>query len=174
MVIAARPGHAAPVGTAVMSETTRRRRAHLRRLARAAIEHGAYRQPLTLPEMAGRLGVSPRTLQRAYAEAGGATFAEELREVRLRSGAELLAGQPLAVADVARLVGYRSAPAFAAAFARRYGLTPAGFRAAARRARASRPTPTARTAQTVEAARVRRARGPPLTRPPTAATARGS
>jgi AraC-like DNA-binding protein len=36
------------------------------------------------------------------------------------------------VRDVARLVGFRQAPHFARAFRRRYGLSPASFRAEAR------------------------------------------
>ena len=49
--------------------------------------------------------------------------------------AELLIEQrSIPVADVARLVGYRHAPHFARAFQRRYGLSPARFRVAARQA----------------------------------------
>ena len=57
--------------------------------------------------VARALASSPRQLQRAYAEIGQTTFAADLRSVRLRNAAELLAHQPLAVSDVARLVGYR-------------------------------------------------------------------
>ncbi|MCW3018031.1 MAG: Helix-turn-helix domain, partial [Solirubrobacterales bacterium] len=40
----------------------------------------------------------------------------------------------IAVADVARLVGYRHAPHFARAFRRRYGVSPGAFRVASRQA----------------------------------------
>ena len=51
------------------------------------------------------------------------------------AAAQLLVEQPaIAVRDVARLVGYRQAPHFASAFRRRYGLTPARFRAVRRQA----------------------------------------
>jgi len=139
-----------------MREITIEAHTRLRDVASLALANGMYRQPVTVSDVARRLCVSPRTLQRAFAEGRTTTFAEELRTTRLRAGAELLAGQSIAVADVARLVGYRSASAFAAAFTRRYGLRPAGFRDAARVARAQEP------------------RGPPLTRPPTAATVPGS
>ena len=139
-----------------MRETTIDEHTRLREGARLALAEGLYRQPITLTEVARRLCASPRTLQRAYADGGSTTFAEDLRTARLHAGAELLAGQSIAVADVARLVGYRSASAFAAAFARRYGLRPAAFRDAARAPRAQEP------------------RGPPVTRPPTTATAPGS
>jgi transcriptional regulator GlxA family with amidase domain len=139
-----------------MRATTIEQHSRLREVSNRALARGLYREPITVAEMARRLCVSPRTLQRAYAQGGTTTFIEELRAVRLRAGAELLAEQAIAVADVARLVGYRSPPAFAAAFTRRYGMSPAVFRATAR------------------LARTRPARGPPVIRRPRAAIARGS
>jgi hypothetical protein len=53
--------------------------------------------------------------------------------VRLRNAAELLARQPLTVADVARLVGYRRPSHFVKAFGAGNGMTPGAFREAARR-----------------------------------------
>jgi AraC family transcriptional regulator, regulatory protein of adaptative response / methylphosphotriester-DNA alkyltransferase methyltransferase len=91
-----------------------------------------YRRRLTLDVVARSLATSPRQLQRAYAEVGHTTFATELRSVRLRNAAELLARQPLTVIDVARLVGYRQPSHFVKAFRRRYGVTPGGFRDDAR------------------------------------------
>ena len=114
-----------------------------------------YREPLTVVAIARRLGISPRALQRAYAHAGRTSVAEELRAARLSAAAELLGEQPIAVADVARIVGFQSSSAFAAAFARRYGLSPARYRA---EARAARRPPTGRR----------------FTPPRTAATDRGS
>jgi AraC-like DNA-binding protein len=96
-----------------------------------------YRGALTLPAVARALAVSPRQLQRAYDEVGLTTFAAELRAVRLRNAAELLARQPLTVTDVARLVGYRQPSHFVKAFKRRYGTTPGAFRD-----RRAGPTPT--------------------------------
>ncbi len=135
-----------------MRERTRARRAELRRRAGEAIARG-YRETLTAAELAHRLGTSRRALQRAYADTGSTTLAEELRSARLRAGAELLSEQSIAVADVGRLVGFRSRSAFTAAFTRRYGLAPARFRAAARAARRAAPG---------------------VTPPPTGATGRGS
>ncbi len=128
-----------------MRPSTARQHAHLRRLADAAIER-RYREPLTVAELAQRLGMSRRALQRAYAQTGETTVAEQLRSARLRAGAELLAEQPIAVADVARLVGFRSPSAFAAAFAARYGLSPARYRIAARAGRRESAVTPPRTA----------------------------
>jgi len=132
-----------------MRTVTMRRHAHLRQLADDVIARH-YRERLTVADLAGRLGTSPRVLQRAYADTGRTTVAEQLRAARLQAGAELLAEQSIAVADVGRLVGFRSASAFAAAFVRRFGLAPAAYRAAARaaRARSAPPITPRRTAAT--------------------------
>jgi AraC family transcriptional regulator, regulatory protein of adaptative response / methylphosphotriester-DNA alkyltransferase methyltransferase len=105
-------------------------------LARVVIARH-YRQPLTLVGVAEALSSSPRQLQRAYAQFGESTFEEDLRARRMSAAAELLIEQrAIPVRDVARLVGYRQAPHFAAAFRRCYGLSPADFREQApRRAR---------------------------------------
>jgi len=121
------------------SETvSARRRLYL--LARVIVARH-YRRQLTLANVARALSSSPRQLQRAYAQFGEVTFHEDLLARRLAAAAELLASQPaLAVGDVTRLVGFRSAPHFAAAFRRRYGLSPALFRERARRHRAAART----------------------------------
>jgi AraC-like DNA-binding protein len=109
-----------------------RRRLYL--LTRVVIKRH-YRHELTLAAVAKGLGSSPRELQRAYAQFGEMSFREELCSTRMAVAAELLIEQrSIPVADVARLVGYRHAPHFAHAFRRRYGVSPAAFRAAARQA----------------------------------------
>jgi transcriptional regulator GlxA family with amidase domain len=104
--------------------------------ARLAVER-RYRQPLTVPALARALAVSPRQLERAYDQIGLTTFSAQLRAVRLRNAAELLAHQPLTVTDVARLVGYRQPSHFVKTFRRRYGTTPGAFRDRAARTRAA-------------------------------------
>jgi AraC-like DNA-binding protein len=92
-----------------------------------------YRRPLTLEVVARALASSPRQLTRAYAQFGETTFREDLLTRRLNVAAQLLIEQPaIPVRDVARLVGFRQAPHFAKVFRRRYGLTPARFRAEGR------------------------------------------
>jgi transcriptional regulator GlxA family with amidase domain len=90
-----------------------------------------YRDPLTLGDVAGSIGCSPRTVQRALA-ARHTSFDEELARVRLEAAAELLAGQAISVEMIARLVGYRGGSSLSAAFRRRFALSPAQYRAAAR------------------------------------------
>jgi AraC-like DNA-binding protein len=112
------------------STIEQRRRLYL--LARVVIARH-YRRPLTLAEVARALSSSPRQITRAYAQFGEVSFREDLHNRRLAVAAQLLIEQPaIPVRDVARLVGFRQAPHFAQAFRRRYGLTPASFRAEGR------------------------------------------
>jgi AraC family transcriptional regulator, regulatory protein of adaptative response / methylphosphotriester-DNA alkyltransferase methyltransferase len=118
--------------------TTLQERRRLYLLARATIARH-YRRPLTLERVARALASSPRQLTRAYAQFGQTSFREDLLARRMRAAAQLLIEQPaIPVRDVARIVGYRQPPHFAKAFRRRYGLSPAAFRAESRaRARGS-------------------------------------
>jgi AraC-like DNA-binding protein len=107
-----------------------RRRLYL--LARVVVARH-YNRQLTLAAVAGAVASSPRQVQRAYAQFGGLSFAEDLLSRRMTVAAQLLAEQPaIPVRDVARLVGYHQAAHFAGAFRRRYGLAPARFREQAR------------------------------------------
>jgi len=113
-----------------------RRRLYL--LARLIVARH-YRRPLTLAVLAGALASSPRQLQRAYEQFGDMTFSEDLFARRMAAAAQLLIEQrAIPVSDVARLVGYRHRSHFAAAFRRRYGLSPARFRE--KRSEEGRPT----------------------------------
>ena len=108
------------------TRSSARRRLYL--LARVVVARH-YRRELTLAVVARALASSPRQLQRAYAQFGETSFSEDLLARRMSAAAQLLIEQrSIAVADVARLVGYRQAPHFARAFRRRYGLSPARFR----------------------------------------------
>jgi AraC-like DNA-binding protein len=115
-----------------MRPATIEQRRHLYLSARLIIARH-YRRPLTLQEVSRGLASSPRQVSRAYAQFGERTFREDLLARRLNVAAQLLVEQPaISVRDVARLVGFRQAPHFAKAFRRRYGLTPAAFRAEGR------------------------------------------
>ncbi|MFI5009233.1 MAG: helix-turn-helix domain-containing protein [Solirubrobacterales bacterium] len=119
-----------------MRATTLSERRRLYLLARVLVARH-YRRDLTLETVSGALSCSSRQLQRAYALFGEQTFHEDLVARRLSAAGELLAEQAIPIRDVARLVGYRNAAHFAAAFRRRYGVSPARFRLEARCRRAS-------------------------------------
>lgn len=121
------------MGSVRASTLSERRRLYL--LARVLVAR-YYRRDLTLEAVAQALSCSSRQLQRAYAQFGERTFHEDLVARRLAAAAQLLSEQAIPIRDVARLVGYRNAAHFAAAFRRRYGVSPARFRVEAKSARA--------------------------------------
>jgi AraC-like DNA-binding protein len=82
----------------------------------------------TLTRWAAELGVSPRTITRAFNAETGTSFARWVAAVRAQHAVALLT-RGWEVDVVAEEVGYRSASAFGAAFRRTTGLTPGTFRA---------------------------------------------
>ncbi|TDC98433.1 AraC family transcriptional regulator [Actinomadura sp. 7K507] len=82
----------------------------------------------TLADWASRLGVSARTITRAFNAETGTSFARWVAAVRAQHAVALLS-RGLEIDVVAEEVGYRSASAFGAAFRRTTGLTPGAFRA---------------------------------------------
>ncbi len=121
-----------------MQPATLAARHRLYLLARVVVARH-YRRELTLELVAGAVSSSPRQIQRAYRQFGGTTFQEDLFARRMAAAAELLLEQrSIPVASVARLVGYRQSSHFARAFRRRYGCSPARFRAAPRAGEAPR------------------------------------
>lgn len=76
----------------------------------------------SIDEWAERLHVSVKTLQRDFVRELGTPFSQWRTKLRLRASRALL--ETLPVTEVAHRVGYASASAFVAAFAREYGYTP--------------------------------------------------
>ncbi len=99
-------------------------------LARAVVARD-YRDPLTLASVARGLAISPRQLQRLYAQFGRIGFREDLAARRLVAAAALLAEAGTPIGEVGRLVGYRHTSHFARAFQARHGVCPRDFRALA-------------------------------------------
>jgi AraC-like DNA-binding protein len=80
----------------------------------------------TLREWGRQVGASERTLARAFAAGTGVPFGRWRTLVRLQAALPMLAaGQP--VSRVAARVGYQTPSAFAAAFRRETGQTPASY-----------------------------------------------
>src|SRR3954452_8633129 len=86
-------------------------------------------RPLQLDEVARRLSVSRRQLQRIYTESTAITFRAHLRVVRMQRAAQLLRATHLRVVDVAERVGYQHPAQFAKAFRAVHGVSPAEYRA---------------------------------------------
>lgn len=102
-----------------------RRRLYL--LARTMVQR-YYRSELSVEGVAKALAISPRQLQRIYAQFGDTTFHDDLVDRRLEAAARLLSTPSITVRDVAQRVGFHQTPHFARAFRRRYGVSPSTYR----------------------------------------------
>lgn len=98
-------------------------------------EHG-----LTAARVAEELGVSERTLHRAFAS-NGISFARELREERMIVAKRLL-GDPhfslLSISEIGRRLGFSDASHFIRCFKAAHGVTPAALQRASMRSRRDR------------------------------------
>jgi AraC-like DNA-binding protein len=80
--------------------------------------------PPSLLELAQIVGVSERTLRRGFQELFGTTVFGYLTSKRMQQASQLLRSGKLSVAEVANLSGYSQQGHFAAAFKRKFGITP--------------------------------------------------
>jgi AraC-like DNA-binding protein len=101
-----------------------RRRLYLH--ARSVLER-EYRLALSLDSVAHGLAVSPRQLQRLYAQFGQLSFREDLAARRMIAAAGLLRGSNTPIGEVARLVGCDPSH-FARSFHAHHGVCPREFR----------------------------------------------
>ncbi|MGH8853481.1 MAG: helix-turn-helix transcriptional regulator, partial [Telluria sp.] len=94
---------------------------------RAAVLHDLARGQARLPAVAGRLGMSSRTLQRKLAGAG-ASFQQLLDGVRYDLARDYLRRRELSLVDIAFLLGYQEQSAFSHAFREWSGTNPGAWR----------------------------------------------
>jgi len=80
-----------------------------------------------LAEVAARLGLGTRTLQRRLSD-GGKSYQELVAEARRRLARKLLRQSDYSLAEIAFLTGFSEQSAFTRAFKRREGMTPGAFR----------------------------------------------
>ena len=80
--------------------------------------------PPLLSELAQQVGVSESTLQRGFQMLFGTTVFGYLTQKRMEQAHHLLLDNNLTVAEVANIVGYAHLGHFAAAFKRKFGITP--------------------------------------------------
>jgi AraC family transcriptional regulator of adaptative response / DNA-3-methyladenine glycosylase II len=98
---------------------------HAARMLEHAARHG---QPVQLPAVAARLGVTDRHLRRIFAVVHGVTPIDYLTTQRLLLAKQLLTDTALPVADVALACGFESQRRFNAVFAERCRLSPSQLR----------------------------------------------
>jgi AraC family transcriptional activator of mtrCDE len=90
-------------------------------------------QPWTLPALAARCHMSRATFVRHFEEALGRSPADVLTELRMTLAGRKLTQTQLSVAEIGESVGYQSDAAFQRVFKRHVGVTPAQWRAQAKR-----------------------------------------
>lgn len=88
----------------------------------------APQEPLSLEQLAARVHVSVRTLQRRFLAASGQTPLQYQQALRIERSKEWLETTRLPVDAVAASVGYQDRVAFGRLFKRLTGLTPAAYR----------------------------------------------
>lgn len=80
--------------------------------------------PPSLVELAALVGVSDRTLRRGFRELFGTTVFGYLTQMRMEKAEQFLRESNMTVAEVANSVGYTHLGHFAAAFKKKYSITP--------------------------------------------------
>ncbi|MBI5394039.1 MAG: AraC family transcriptional regulator [Verrucomicrobia bacterium] len=88
-----------------------------------------YAEPLTLPQMAARVGLSPTHFLRTFKMVMGRTPIEFLIRIRIREAKRLLGDVRLSVGEVGYRVGYNDPHYFARQFRTSDGLSPREYRA---------------------------------------------
>jgi AraC-like DNA-binding protein len=92
---------------------------HAKEILQVRLEH-----PPLLSELAQQVGISESTLQRGFQILFGTTVFGYLTQKRMEQAHHLLRDNNLTVAEVANIVGYAHLGHFAAAFKRKFGMTP--------------------------------------------------
>jgi transcriptional regulator GlxA family with amidase domain len=106
--------------------------AEVRELEAFIVAHHA--DSFTLDDLAARIHVSVRTLQRRFLTATGMTPIQYQQAVRIERGKDLLESDQLPVQEIAAQVGYQDRVAFGRLFKKVTGMTPAAYRQRQRRA----------------------------------------
>ena len=92
--------------------------------------HEHYADPdLSLAELSRKVNVSERHLARLFQSHAGKSFCGYLIDLRMKAAAELLAGSPLDIKEIAGRVGYNGPSNFIKYFRIHAGCTPREFRA---------------------------------------------
>ena len=87
---------------------------------------------MVLDDVAARAGLSPWHFLRIFSDVIGATPHQYLLRARLRRAARLLVDTSQPITDVAADVGFQDLSNFVRTFGRAAGVSPRGFRQAAR------------------------------------------
>ena len=89
---------------------------------------GTIEHPLDRATMACFAGISPRHLDRLFADHMGSTFLAEYRKMRLQHARRLLVQSPLSISEIAYAVGFSSVGHFSRVYRNYYGDVPRALR----------------------------------------------
>lgn len=84
----------------------------------------SYRDKITIIELAQRVGVGEKTLQRAFKNKYQMGIYEFTVKLRMEKAQEYLLGRNKSVKQVAYLVGYKRQSSFTKQFVKTYGIAP--------------------------------------------------
>jgi len=87
-------------------------------------------EPLSVGKVAEAVGVSRRTLDRAFRTHLGRSVTDELNRKRIERCCELLIGTRQSVVSIARQIGFRTEPYLFRVFRKQMGMTPRQYRLA--------------------------------------------
>ncbi|WP_366296346.1 AraC family transcriptional regulator [Paenibacillus sp. AN1007] len=87
-----------------------------------------YRNPLTLPETAGRFRISPHYLSRLFKQTTGFTFSDYLNLLRVKEAQRLLRESEASITDIALLAGFGNFSHFGKMFKRTVQMSPRTYR----------------------------------------------
>jgi AraC family transcriptional regulator len=90
----------------------------------------AYVMPLSLSDVAAHVGVHPATLAAAFRRFHRTSVGEFIRSLRLRHAREALLDSRRPIKEIALDAGFYDQAHFGRCFRRRFGMSPAAFRAA--------------------------------------------
>lgn len=93
---------------------------------------GRYREPVSLRDVARAVSLTPGHLTTVVRRKTGRTVVEWVKERRMAEARRLLVGTDLSVEEVGRRCGYNDPTHFVRTFRRAHGVTPLGWRRAAR------------------------------------------
>jgi AraC-like DNA-binding protein len=87
-----------------------------------------YRNKITTGDIASEIGISEKTLERAFKKTFDKGVYTYLVEIRMEKARELLeSNRPLTIQQVADLVGYDHQSSFSTRFKKHFGVTPSNW-----------------------------------------------
>ncbi|WP_059102592.1 response regulator [Shouchella shacheensis] len=87
-----------------------------------------YHKPITLEDVAGRIGISSYYLSKLFKDQFQVTFIEYLTNIRLEKAKELLLDGMISVKEIALNIGYKDPNYFSRVFKKETGLSPRDYR----------------------------------------------